>query len=65
MDCSENDPFFGATQLPIRATEKALASHSAVKGKSTPVYGLITFGKGVQHTANSGFSTVQKTNKFA
>jgi hypothetical protein len=31
MDCRENDPFFGTTQLSIRATEKALASHSAVK----------------------------------
>jgi hypothetical protein len=31
MDCPKNNPFFGATELPIRATEKALASHSAVK----------------------------------
>jgi hypothetical protein len=31
MDCPENNPFFGVTQLSIRATEKALASHSAVK----------------------------------
>jgi hypothetical protein len=31
MDCPENEPLFGTIQLSIRATEKALASHSAVK----------------------------------
>jgi hypothetical protein len=31
MNCLENNPFFGATQLPMRATEKALTSHAAMK----------------------------------